>query len=367
MLHVVAQSQVRPHHPHQVQRQPHPQLHHLQIVLLPPLSYTDPKLYFQTYGLKDENENPNDNENEHEHENDLDSIDVSNYRESLFEVQPTSSFEINDEMNSIKDPTKRAESLPRAKTEQEQFKALIEEKRGKPIFFGDKVVFKHLDSKHFIYGSFDCAQSGIGAFKIDLREELSEKLVFQLLSYRTYEKDGDDISIDAPLKIYHFETQCYLSYCMEPIFLDINNQIAPSISPTEFVDYSNERRPKYITPQLRLFYQKKEENVGLNNISERMEESQSMDTLSKESIQDTQSRYEIINENIAKRIWKFEPYLEFEEKPNKQIIRNHDIVYLLHTKDDKYLCPNNFGEEIYLNKRIDATDPDIIFDGLWEI
>ena len=46
---------------------------------------------------------------------------------------------------------------------------MIDEKRGNPIFFGDKVVFKHLDSKHFISGSFDCAQSGIGAFRIDLR------------------------------------------------------------------------------------------------------------------------------------------------------------------------------------------------------
>ncbi len=52
-------------------------------------------------------------------------LDVSNYRESLFEVLPTSSFEINDEMNSLKNEAKRAESLPRAKTEQEQFKTII--------------------------------------------------------------------------------------------------------------------------------------------------------------------------------------------------------------------------------------------------
>ena len=62
----------------------------------------------------------------------------------------------------------------------------------------------------------------------------------------------------------------------------------------------------------------------------------------KEPIVEIQSRFEIINENIAKRIWKFEPYLDFEQRPNKQLIRNHDIVYLLHTKDDKYLWPNNF-------------------------
>jgi len=54
-----------------------------------------------------------------------------------------------------------------------------------------------------MYGSFDCARSGIGAFRLDLRPELSEKLIFQLKSFRTYEKDGDSISLDAPLKVYH--------------------------------------------------------------------------------------------------------------------------------------------------------------------
>jgi hypothetical protein len=46
-----------------------------------------------------------------------DIINVNNYRESLFEVLPTSSFEINDEMNSQKVEAKKAESAPRAKTE----------------------------------------------------------------------------------------------------------------------------------------------------------------------------------------------------------------------------------------------------------
>lgn len=44
-------------------------------------------------------------------------ININNYRESLFEVLPTSSFEINDEMNSQKVEAKKAESAPRAKTE----------------------------------------------------------------------------------------------------------------------------------------------------------------------------------------------------------------------------------------------------------
>jgi hypothetical protein len=52
-------------------------------------------------------------------------------------------------------------------------------------------------------------------------------------------------------------------------------------------------------------------------------------------------------------------------KTNRQLIKDHDIVYLLHTKDDKYLSPNNFDDSIILNKRIGAADPQNIFDGLW--
>lgn len=43
-------------------------------------------------------------------------ININNYRDSLFEVLPKGSFEINDEMNSQKIEAKKAESAPRAKT-----------------------------------------------------------------------------------------------------------------------------------------------------------------------------------------------------------------------------------------------------------
>ena len=45
-------------------------------------------------------------------------------------------------------------------------------------------------------------------------------MIFRLLSFRTYEKDGDEISLYAPFKIYHCETQCYVSYCYDRLFLD---------------------------------------------------------------------------------------------------------------------------------------------------
>jgi hypothetical protein len=44
------------------------------------------------------------------------------------------------------------------------------------------------------------------------------------MSYRTYEKEGDEMSISAPFMIYHCETQCFMSYCLENIFLDRGKQ-----------------------------------------------------------------------------------------------------------------------------------------------
>ena len=119
-------------------------------------SYTDQNVYFQIYNKEDTFLSGGQ-----------DIINISNYREALFEVLPTSSFEINDEMNSQRDEAKKAESAPRAKTEADQFTAMIAEKRGKYISFGAKVIFRHVDSGYYLYGSWDCASAGIGAFKIE--------------------------------------------------------------------------------------------------------------------------------------------------------------------------------------------------------
>jgi len=52
-------------------------------------------------------------------------------------------------------------------------------------------------------------------------------------------------------------------------------------------------------------------------------------------------------------------------KINRQKIRNHDIVYFIHTENDQYIVPHNFGLQIFLKKRIDEPDQTDIFDGLW--
>ena len=78
-------------------------------------------------------------------------------------------------------------------------------------------------------------------------------------------------------------------------------------------------------------------------------------------------RYLMINENIPKRVFKLVTHNEFEMKINRQQIKNNDIVYFIHTEKDQYICPDNFGTQIFLKKRLDEPDQSDIFDGLWEI
>jgi hypothetical protein len=54
-------------------------------------------------------------------------------------------------------------------------------------------------------------------------------------------------------------------------------------------------------------------------------------------------------------------------KINKQKIRNHDIVYFIHTEKDQYMCPSNDTSQVFLKKRLGESDLTDIFDGLWEI
>ena len=52
-------------------------------------------------------------------------------------------------------------------------------------------------------------------------------------------------------------------------------------------------------------------------------------------------------------------------KVNKVRIRNHDIVYFIHTQKDQYVCPSTSKPRVFLKKRKDETDLTDIFDGLW--
>lgn len=173
----------------------------------------------------------------------------------------------------------------RAKTEREQFEDIVMKKKGEDIYFGAEVVFKHIDSEHYICGSHDCAKSGVGAFKIFLSPNLSSEIVFTLLSNRTYEKEGDKIGLKGPIKIYHNKTLCYLSFEQDPIFFDLRLPENKEVKVRSDL-FDSEDEAEEIG-----------ENVGENYLTEPM---------NRPFIKKINGlRYELINENTLKRVWRF--------------------------------------------------------------
>lgn len=73
------------------------------------------------------------------------------------------------------------------------------------------MIFKHVDSGAYLSGSVRCSDGGLGSFKVELSESLSSILVFKLLPFRSYEKEGDPIKLLGPIRIKNIENRCYLS------------------------------------------------------------------------------------------------------------------------------------------------------------
>ena len=66
------------------------------------------------------------------------------------------------------------------------------------------------------------ADTGDGAFKIQVTESLSSQALFRLRSHRSYEHEGDKIYCDDALLIYHESADCFMNFADndKPIPLD---------------------------------------------------------------------------------------------------------------------------------------------------
>jgi hypothetical protein len=66
------------------------------------------------------------------------------------------------------------------------FLSYIHRKMGEYVKFGEDVVFRHVDSLDFLSGSVRCSDGGLGAFKVELSDQLSQNLVFKLYPFRSF-------------------------------------------------------------------------------------------------------------------------------------------------------------------------------------
>ena len=70
---------------------------------------------------------------------------------------------------------------------------------GKELKFGSEVVFRHVESKAYLQGIIKAADTGEGAFKIEITETLSSFVIFKIQSHRSYENENDKVYYDDTL------------------------------------------------------------------------------------------------------------------------------------------------------------------------
>ncbi len=56
----------------------------------------------------------------------------------------------------------------RVGSEIEMLEDALKSKAGKEIKYGSEIIFRHIESKSYIYGMLQAANSGEGAFKIEV-------------------------------------------------------------------------------------------------------------------------------------------------------------------------------------------------------
>jgi hypothetical protein len=61
-------------------------------------------------------------------------------------------------------------------------------------------------------GVLKAADSGDGAFTIEVCPDLSSQIVWKIRSHRSYQIDGDEIYFDDELLIYHEGSDCYMNF-----------------------------------------------------------------------------------------------------------------------------------------------------------
>ncbi|CAD8065958.1 unnamed protein product [Paramecium primaurelia] len=161
---------------------------------------------------------------------------ANNFRDSLFTILPRGTFELHDEYLKEKKNQTVDALKSRVQTEASQYYTIIQSRMHEEILLGAEVVFKHVDSQRYLFGSYDCSEVAMDAFKLKLSPQLSSHTIFKLAPYQTYQKEGQIIQIDEPLIIVHEKTQCKLDYERCRIFLDLqmfDNKINGKASQTE--------------------------------------------------------------------------------------------------------------------------------------
>ena len=66
------------------------------------------------------------------------------------------------------------------------------------------------------------ADSGEGAFRVEVSDNLSSFVVFKIISHRSYQNENDTVFYNDALQIYHMGSDSFINFDEneEPILLD---------------------------------------------------------------------------------------------------------------------------------------------------
>ncbi len=85
-------------------------------------------------------------------------------------------------------------------------------KKGYEALYGAEAVFRHVERNSFLRGLHKAADTGDGAFTIEVSPQPHSQIVWKIDSHRSYQHDGDDIYFDDELLIYHVYTDGYMNF-----------------------------------------------------------------------------------------------------------------------------------------------------------
>ena len=193
----------------------------------------------------------------------------------------------------------------------------LKSKKGENVLYGAEAIFRHVESNGYLRGQQKAADTGEGAFLIEVSPLPCSQVIWKINSHRSYQHDGDPIFFDDELLIYHMSTDCFMNFVLGDNVVYLDAPI-PGEQPIEAGDVA---------------YEYSRVRPAIKSANER--------------------RASIINENKSKCLWKFIEHCTAEQYDEKSKIKSHDIVYFEHTKNKGCISSSLSGDRYYLKETVD--------------
>lgn len=103
----------------------------------------------------------------------------------------------------------------RISREKELNELMIKEREGKDVLYGDEVYLMHFDSKSFIQGKNDCAETNKVGYDCKLSTWYSMSMVFKVLPRYKSRQEGEIIQYRDNLVFYNTKYNTYLSFASD--------------------------------------------------------------------------------------------------------------------------------------------------------